>query len=1296
MADITLKIDSDGFDIAKKNLQDVETKIDELKSKLQSISGVEPFAGVNKSTARVNDNMRGLQRRTQSVYKQNRTLAMQMKETGRRLDYFGSKLLPVNLALIGLGTAVFKVGMKFESAFAGIEKTVDSTDSVLSKLRTNVINMSKEIPVTANELASIGEIGGQLGIPIAQMTKFTEVVAKLGVATNLTSEESATMLAQFMNVMKVDFSNIDKLGSVLVDLGNNIPATEKDILSMSQRFSSVAGVMRFSAQETMGWSGAMASLGINVEEGGSALGRVILKMNDQVKEGSDDLKTMAKVSGMTSKEFSKMWSKDKSQALDAYIKGLHEADKSGKDITTTLKDLGIVNTRDRNVVMKLASGYNSLSKSLKISKSAYEKNNALEIEAEKRFGTTESKLQLLKNQLTATAIAIYDKMRPAIHDTLDSLLDFAKGVERFFKSLKPETLATMVKLFTTFATSAFAMKGANIILQTTGNILDGFSKVDFGSFKQLSKVPTMFKTMSAQKGGLYAIKNIFDRFSSIIPLVSVGVLGASLAFKALFERINANRDLVNTAFDNINQGVNEKSLSSWENLTTQIGEFKTEMQLANLQTSTFNRQDFTEGLPDNIALLKQSFTDYVDTRLQEENKLVSQSQVLTNKEKNAYLKTVGKKYSDYSDIANGYLDKIAKIQGKASNEGRSMTGAEINKAKEYYRKYEEFIQNLDLTPKTETDALLEQAKIGLKLDPEQQAKVSKSLLERLATEMVNLNNQYNTEGTELYHNQKAFIDKSKEALDDWVNSTAEAYGLTAEEVRTGRSKVYNEVTGMMMETDNATAGMYNAVINNTKNAAPETVKATKEWADIFANTIGNGFKKVEKTPTPDISGKTKKIAKTGNDGLKIFDYKKTMDGEFGAIKNVKDVDVSNKGEKAGKTLITGINKIDALKPFQKKVSAVKNVKTPDTSGIGRDIGRGVGVGISSIDISGFIQSFVNKIPEKLRKFLGINSPAKLVIPEGKSVAEGVGVGIIRGIPYAVTAVGKLARAIETETVKQFNAVSNTLAKHVTGVTNKAVSLGTRVKTNSKTGLVTQIVKPLNVAQMTTAQLKNERIIAKDTYGKLMANPELTEEDKEALKKYYTQYFDELEQAQAEAQELANAESVRDNKLNESKTKRNKEVEGYKKTRDDKIQDAKDDYNNLKKRLQKGGLTPNEKKLLEKARIERDNDIQDAKDKYSDKVKGADKRQAARDLLIEQNYELDVSAIEAQYGSLEEARRQLEGLGYTVDFIADSNTLKVTGKSDDIDNSTTNITLNTNVDEQKIIEILYKQKKKEGK
>jgi uncharacterized protein YukE len=192
--------------------------------------------------------------------------------------------------------------IEFESAITGVYKTVDGSKEQLSKLTDDIKTMTTQIPATTTEIAGVAEAAGQLGIKTQDITSFTRTMIDLGEATNLTSDAAASMLAKFANVTQMDASNYQNLGSVIVDLGNNYATTEADIVNMSTYLASAATLAGFTETDIMALSAAMSSVGIEAEAGGSAMAKLITKMQVAVETG-DGLRDWADVAGMSVSEF---------------------------------------------------------------------------------------------------------------------------------------------------------------------------------------------------------------------------------------------------------------------------------------------------------------------------------------------------------------------------------------------------------------------------------------------------------------------------------------------------------------------------------------------------------------------------------------------------------------------------------------------------------------------------------------------------------------------------------------------------------------------------------------------------------------------------------------------------------------------------------------------------------------------------------------------------------------------------------------------------------------------------------
>ena len=352
-------------------------------------------------------------------------------------------------ALAGLGGAAFKVGMDFESAFAGVKKTVDATPEQLEQIRTSLLNLSKQIPLTATEIAGIAEAAGQLGIKTENIEKFTRVMADMGVATNLTSDEAATSLARLANIAGMSQDNFDRLGSVIVALGNNLATTESEIVEMGLRVAGAGKQIGLSESQIMSFAGALSSVGIEAEAGGSAFSTLMVNMQLACETGSDKLQDFASVAGMSADEFKESFEKDASEAILTFVQGLATCDEKGMSAVKVLDDMGIKEIRLRDALLRASGASDVFSESLRIGTDAWEENNALAKEAEQRYETTESKIILLKNSLSALGTELYDSVNTPIRTVIDSATSM---VEQLTKAFKDGGLSGLVsELGTVFA-----------------------------------------------------------------------------------------------------------------------------------------------------------------------------------------------------------------------------------------------------------------------------------------------------------------------------------------------------------------------------------------------------------------------------------------------------------------------------------------------------------------------------------------------------------------------------------------------------------------------------------------------------------------------------------------------------------------------------------------------------------------------------------------------------------------------------------------------------------------------------
>jgi TP901 family phage tail tape measure protein len=331
-------------------------------------------------------------------------------------------LLGAGAAAAGITFAV-KSAIDWESAMAGVNKTIEATPAELADIEKGLIALSNKTPIAATDLAAIAEAAGALGIAKQDIISFTETVAIIGSTTNVTTEDAATALGQLGNVLRLTGDDYDNFAAALVDLGNKGASTEAQILEIARRAGGGANLIGVAKDATLGWAAAAANLGMNEELAGTSLQNMFLKAMPAFTKGS---KTLQQVTGQTAAQLKKSFSKDASGAIESLLVDLGKMPKDarleavqklfGKGSGLTRLVLGLSDSMDRN-----------LAPSLDTATQAWAENTAATEEAEKRFKTTEAQLAILKNNVTNAATTIGTNLLPLVNELASELTTWIQG-----------------------------------------------------------------------------------------------------------------------------------------------------------------------------------------------------------------------------------------------------------------------------------------------------------------------------------------------------------------------------------------------------------------------------------------------------------------------------------------------------------------------------------------------------------------------------------------------------------------------------------------------------------------------------------------------------------------------------------------------------------------------------------------------------------------------------------------------------------------------------------------------------
>lgn len=496
-------------EIAEEQYRDFQREIVATEQKLKKLTKeLNNFGSVGAQQAKV-------------VGEKMQEAGNKIKKVGEGIEKVGQKLAPISGAAAGALVGATKGAIDFESAWAGVTKTVDESDEDMEALKQGILDLSQGTASSAEDIAAVMENAGQLGVKGKDnLLKFTEVMIRLGDSTNISSDEAATAIAKLYNIMGADLDTVDQFGASMVALGNNFATTENDIMNMATRLASAGNQLGLSQQEVLALATTLSSVGLEAEAGGSAISQVLTKIDMAVATNSEELKTWADLTGLSVSQFKQKWETDAMGAIQLVVGGLGDAKAGGENLNLILDELGITTIRQSDTMRRLSSASDLMTDAVNLSNQAWEENTALTNESDKRYETTAAKIQQLKGAITELCVNLGEILLPIVQNVVTKLQEWVNK----FSELSPGTQKVILAITALVAglspviivigkvvsaigtiTSAFGK-----LLTFTPKVVSGFNTLKTGALNAINllKVGCTMSLNSLKSAGLTALNGL--------------------------------------------------------------------------------------------------------------------------------------------------------------------------------------------------------------------------------------------------------------------------------------------------------------------------------------------------------------------------------------------------------------------------------------------------------------------------------------------------------------------------------------------------------------------------------------------------------------------------------------------------------------------------------------------------------------------------------------------------------------------------------------------------------------------
>lgn len=393
------------------------------------------------------------------------------------------------LAAFGAGYIGFTQGMsgtagaaiQFEEAFADVRKVLNGSDEQLENIRRSIIGMSKELPIAASGIAEIYAAAGQANIPIEELNRFAEMVAKVSTAWEVPVAETGQALAEIKNQLQLGVAEVGLFADSLNHLANNSAANAPKLLEFTKRVASQGEMFGFTAQQSIAFGGAMIAAGSDADVAATSfrnMGNALTAAGTASKEKRTAFKRL----GLDATKTAKAMQKDALKTTLDVIEKIQELPEWERISVAR----GLFGDEARSL-MPVINNSSELRRQLGLVADQANYAGSSFKEYTVRASTVANVLAILRNKFADVFRSIGDRMLPTIKDAalgigyvLDTLGERASIFDRMSTAVQG------------FAQGLGMTGGIREVIEDLGDML--FGKVDgSGAADQLGRIFMKFK-----------------------------------------------------------------------------------------------------------------------------------------------------------------------------------------------------------------------------------------------------------------------------------------------------------------------------------------------------------------------------------------------------------------------------------------------------------------------------------------------------------------------------------------------------------------------------------------------------------------------------------------------------------------------------------------------------------------------------------------------------------------------------------------------------------------------------------
>lgn len=338
---------------------------------------------------------------------------------------------------VGAGYALYRglsapinAAVDYESALADVRKVVDfESPAAFKQMGKDIRALSLEMPMAADGIAQLVAAAGQSGFANDELLPFAEMAAKVGVAWEMSAEQTGTALAKLKAGLGLTVEETGSLADALNHLGNNSAAAAPDILAFTMRGAPLAKQFGLSAEQASAFGAAMIGAGFNAEMAGTSFQNMGLALTRGASATGRQTGAFKKL-GLDSKKVAKAMQQDAVGTITDVFARLRELPDHVRG--SVMSDLF---GNEAKALAPLINNSELLAHAIGLVGDKSKYAGSANAEYAERANTTGNALQLFKNRVTDLNISIGDALIPGLNSLIDTVgpivTSFSEMAQRF-------------------------------------------------------------------------------------------------------------------------------------------------------------------------------------------------------------------------------------------------------------------------------------------------------------------------------------------------------------------------------------------------------------------------------------------------------------------------------------------------------------------------------------------------------------------------------------------------------------------------------------------------------------------------------------------------------------------------------------------------------------------------------------------------------------------------------------------------------------------------------------------------